>query len=91
MNDRLSALLTEAQSLPDLRRPSWAKYAPIVRTLRAKGMTYRAVYDWLIERGEPLEPTPIMVNRFRAALSTKEAASAKANAKAAQKAKGGPQ
>lgn len=89
MTDRLSALMSEAQQETNRNRPDWAKYAPIVRVLRQKEFSYQQAYQWLIERGEPLNPSPIMFNRFRAAISVMESKSGRANLKAAQKAKGG--
>jgi hypothetical protein len=87
MTDRLSNLLSEAQSLPDRRRPAWVKYGPIVATLRGKGMGYREIYDWLILRGEALAEKDF--SRFRIACSTNQSRALKQAGKAAQKVKGG--
>lgn len=68
MKNRLSDLLEEARQEPHLGRPNWSQYAPVVGALREKTWSYRRIFDWLVARGEPLDPA--MFSRFRVAIST---------------------
>lgn len=65
----LDHLLKEAQEEIRLKRHNWKQYSSIVATLREKGWSYRRIFDWLKDRGEPLEEKDF--GRFRVAISTR--------------------
>lgn len=84
MKDRLNHLLEEARQEPHLGRPNWSQYGPVVHTLREKTWSYRRIFDWLVARGEPLDPA--MFSRFRVAISTRASRQRKLSEAASDKA-----
>jgi hypothetical protein len=67
LNMSLDSLIKEAaDEAPHLGRVSTAPIMPVVHSLRSKGFTFDAIYDWLKSRGVHL---PAKRSTFRANVS----------------------